>query len=140
MGDAIKEDARQIHPHRDQNLLITGIVKHGDIDKGFADAQHMAEMSFSTSYVEHAYIEPEAGAAWMDGDTVVIQAYTQAPIMDRDETAKVLGLAEEKVRIIPSATGGGFGSKLICLFSHYLGWLLLKRVSHAAWFIHAMNP
>lgn len=126
VGDAIKEDARQIHPHRDQNLLITGIVKHGDIDKGFADAQHMAEMSFSTSYVEHAYIEPEAGAAWMDGDTVVIQACTQAPIMDRDETAKVLGLAEEKVRIIPSATGGGFGSKLDLSVQPLLGLVTLK--------------
>lgn len=123
---AIKDGALQIHPHRDQNLLITGVVKHGDIDAGFATAEHVAEMTFSTGYVEHAYIEPEAGAAWMDGDTVVIQACTQAPIMDRDDTAKVLGLAQEKVRIIPSATGGGFGSKLDVSVQPLLGLVALK--------------
>ena len=45
-----------------------------------------------TPYIEHAYIEPEAGAAWMEGDTLVIRACTQAPVMDRDDTARVLGL------------------------------------------------
>ena len=46
--------------------------------------------------VEHAYIEPEAGFAVMDGDTLVITACTQAPYMDRDDTAKVLGLLPER--------------------------------------------
>ena len=36
------------------------------------------------AYVEHAYIEPEAGFAAWDGDTLVIRACTQAPYMDRD--------------------------------------------------------
>jgi xanthine dehydrogenase molybdopterin-binding subunit B len=68
--------------------------------------------AIETSYVEHAYIEPEAGWAEMDGDTLVIRACTQAPYMDRDDTAPVLGLPPDKVRIVPTATGGGFGSKL----------------------------
>ena len=42
--------------------------------------------------------------------------------MDRDERTSA-GLAEEKVRIIPSATGGALDQNWICLFSHYLGWL-----------------
>ncbi len=65
-----------------------------------------------TGFVEHAYIEPEAGAAWMEDGVVTIRACTQAPFMDRDDTAAVLGLPPERVRIIPSAVGGGFGSKL----------------------------
>ena len=66
----------------------------------------------ATAFVEHAYIEPEAGVAWMEGDTLVIRACTQAPVMDRDDVATVLGLPPERVRIIPPASGGGFGSKL----------------------------
>jgi CO/xanthine dehydrogenase Mo-binding subunit len=62
-------------------------------------------------YVEHAYIEPEAGVAWVDGNILVIQACTQAPMKDRDDPARVLGLPQERVRIIPTAAGGGFGSK-----------------------------
>ena len=49
-----------------------------------------------TAFVEHAYIEPEAGAAWLDGDTLVIRACTQAPVMDRDDTAAILGLPPER--------------------------------------------
>lgn len=123
---ALADGTTLIHAHRENNILISGIVKHGDIDKGFGAADHIAEMSFSTSYVEHAYIEPEAGVAWMDGDTVVIQACTQAPIMDRDDTAKVLGLPVEKIRIIPSATGGGFGAKLDVSVQPLLGLVALK--------------
>ena len=57
-------------------------------------------------------METEAGAAWLDGDTLVIRACTQAPFMDRDDTAAILGLPPGRVRILPSAVGGGFGTKL----------------------------
>ncbi|MCK5621205.1 MAG: molybdopterin-dependent oxidoreductase, partial [Alphaproteobacteria bacterium] len=61
---------------------------------------------------EHAYIEPEAGWARRVGDRIEIFATTQAPYMDLEETANILGLERDQVRIIPSACGGGFGSKL----------------------------
>ena len=67
---------------------------------------------FRTGLVEHAYIEPEAGAAWLDGDTVVVRVSTQTPWMDVDDTAAILGLPPARVRIVPSAVGGGFGGKL----------------------------
>ena len=64
------------------------------------------------AFVEHAYIEPEAGYARRVGDRIEIVACTQTPVMDRDEVAHVLGLSAKPVRIIPTATGGGFGGKL----------------------------
>ncbi|MCP5088113.1 MAG: molybdopterin-dependent oxidoreductase [Rhodobacteraceae bacterium] len=101
-----------IHMNRKGNVLITGRVVSGDADAALANAVHVAEGEFETAYVEHAYIEPEAGVAWMEGDVLNIHACTQAPVMDRDETAKVLNLPKDKLRIRPAATGGGFGSKL----------------------------
>ena len=101
-----------VHADRTDNLLIAGLVKHGDAVEKLASSAHVATTSIETAYVEHAYIEPEAGVAWMDGDTLTIWACTQAPVMDLEDTSKVLGLPIDKVRIIPSATGGGFGSKL----------------------------
>ena len=56
----------------------------------------------------------------------MVQACTQAPFMDRDDTAKVLGLLPEKVRIIPAAAGGGFGAKLDLSVQPLIGLAVLK--------------
>jgi aldehyde oxidoreductase len=109
---ALAPEADRIHPHREQNVLVRGRVVCGDVEQALADADHVVEGEYETGFVEHAYIEPEAGFARRVGDTIEIQACTQSPYMDRADIAKILGIAPEKVRIIPTAVGGGFGSKL----------------------------
>ena len=115
-----------LHPTRSGNLLIEGKVIKGDATAALAKAAHVVEGRVETTYVEHAYIEPEAGAAWMEGDTLCIRACTQAPVMDRDDTALILGLPPDRVRILPSATGGGFGSKLDVSLQPLIGLVALK--------------
>jgi aldehyde oxidoreductase len=124
--EAEAEDAALIHPARPRNLLIEGHVKRGDAARALATSAHVVEGSFSTSHVEHAYIEPEAGAAWMEGEVLVIRACTQAPGMDLEDTATVLNLSQDRVRIIPSAVGGGFGSKLDLSLQPLIGLVALK--------------
>jgi CO/xanthine dehydrogenase Mo-binding subunit/aerobic-type carbon monoxide dehydrogenase small subunit (CoxS/CutS family) len=109
---ALGESAFILHDFAPDNVLTRGRVERGDVEAGFAQAAHLATGSFETGFVEHAYIEPEAGYARRVGDTIEVFACTQAPYMDRDEVARVLGLQLEDVRIIPSACGGGFGGKL----------------------------
>jgi CO/xanthine dehydrogenase Mo-binding subunit/aerobic-type carbon monoxide dehydrogenase small subunit (CoxS/CutS family) len=111
------EDARagrgpDLHAHARGNVLCRGRVKAGDVEAGFAGAAHRAAVSVDTGFVEHAYIEPEAGYARRIGDRIEIVACTQTPYMDRDELALILGLRQDQVRVIPTATGGGFGGKL----------------------------
>ena len=115
-----------VHDNRPDNLLIAGVVRRGDAEAALANAVHVAEAQAETPYIEHAYIEPEAGVAWLEGDTLVIQACTQAPVMDRDDTARVLGLDPHKLRIIPAAAGGGFGSKLDLSLQPLIGLVALK--------------
>ncbi len=117
--------AMPLHEDRANNVLVTGNVRSGDAEAALSGAAHVVQGAIATSFVEHAYIEPEAGCAWMDGDVVVIQACTQAPYMDRDDTARVLGLDPERVRIIPAATGGGFGSKIDVSLQPLLGLVAL---------------
>jgi aldehyde oxidoreductase len=113
MDDALADGADPVHPGRAGNVLVNGRVVRGDVEKAFADnALVTVAGDFTTGFVEHAYIEPEAGFARRVGDRIEVQACTQSPYMDRDDVAKVLGIAPEAVRIIPTAVGGGFGSKL----------------------------
>jgi aldehyde oxidoreductase len=109
---ALDPAAPQLQDKRPGNILVRGHVEKGDIDAAFALAGVTVEGTFETAFVEHAYIEPEAGWARRVGDRIEITASTQAPYMDRDDTAAIMGLAPEAIRIIPSACGGGFGSKL----------------------------
>ncbi|AZL60854.1 2Fe-2S iron-sulfur cluster binding domain-containing protein [Tabrizicola piscis] len=115
-----------IHPDRPGNILIEGQVRKGNAAKALTSSAHVVEGTMTTAFVEHAYIEPEAGAAWMDGDQLVIRACTQAPGMDREDTAAVLGLTVDRVRIIPSAVGGGFGSKLDLSLQPLIGLVALR--------------
>jgi aldehyde oxidoreductase len=112
IDDALAAGAGLIHPHRERNVLVSGRVVCGDVETALGEAEFVAEGEYETGFVEHAYIEPEAGFARRVGDGIEIQACTQSPYMDRDDLAKILGISAQKVRIIPTAVGGGFGSKL----------------------------
>ncbi|MER8962901.1 molybdopterin-dependent oxidoreductase [Mesorhizobium sp. M0701] len=131
-GEAQAGGAQLVHENRPSNLLTSGFVERGDPEAALAGATFVVSGAIDTSYVEHAYIEPEAGYAFMDGDTLVVVACTQAPYMDRDDTAKVLGLAPEQVRIVPTATGGGFGSKLDVSLQPLIGLVAMKTGRPAA--------
>ena len=130
--DALKDGADLLHDSRPGNILTTGLVERGDPEAALKSAAHVVSGTIETSYVEHAYIEPEAGFARMDGDTLVVSVCTQAPHMDRDDTALVLGLPPEKVRIVPTATGGGFGSKIDVSLQPLIGLVALKTGRPAA--------
>ena len=109
---ALAPDAVRIHPSRENNVLVRGRVVRGDAEKALAEADVVVEDEYETGFIEHAYIEPEAGFARRVNDRIEIQACTQAPYMDRTDIAQILGIAPEAVRIIPTAVGGGFGAKL----------------------------
>jgi CO/xanthine dehydrogenase Mo-binding subunit/aerobic-type carbon monoxide dehydrogenase small subunit (CoxS/CutS family) len=125
-GEARRAGAPLVHAARPGNILVQGFVERGDPDAAMADAAIVATGRIDTSHVEHAYVEPEAGSAWMDGDTLVIRACTQSAGIDRDETSAILDLPTERVRIIPTATGGGFGSKLDVSLQPLIGLVALK--------------
>ena len=110
--DALAPGAELIHATRENNVLVRGRVVRGDVEKALSESDVVVEGEYETGFIEHAYIEPEAGFARRVGDQIEIQACTQAPYMDRADIARILGIAPEAVRIIPTAVGGGFGAKL----------------------------
>ncbi|MBE0614211.1 MAG: molybdopterin-dependent oxidoreductase [Burkholderiales bacterium] len=114
------------------NVLLDGWVRKGKAAAAFAACAAVAEAEFETGFVEHAYIEPEAGWAERIGDRLEIHVTTQTPYMDRDEMAVVMKLKREQIRIVPTACGGGFGGKLDLSVQPLIGvaaWLLGKPVA-----------
>ena len=87
-------------------------MARGDAVSALSDAPAIARGGFRTAFVEHAYIEPEAGYAKRVGDRIEVYASTQAPYMDKEEVRDVLGISDDAVRIVPVTCGGGFGGKL----------------------------
>lgn len=114
------KDAPQLHKGRAGNLLVKGLVRKGAPEDALAQAATVVEGSFTTGFIEHAYIEPEAGFARRVGDRIEIWACTQAPHMDRDDLALIMDLPREAIRILPSAVGGGFGAKLDLSMQPYI--------------------
>lgn len=128
-AEAQADGAPPLHANRKRNRLIGGLVRRGGLEAEFAAADKVASGEFETKFIEHAYIEPEAGYARPEGDKIAVHACTQAPYMDRHDLAGILGLEPEDVRIIPSSVGGGFGSKLDISLQPYvaLAALVLDR-------------
>ena len=126
MASAMAEGAALLHEARAGNVMCGGFVAHGDADGALARAAVIAEGRFTTSFVEHAYIEPEAGFAEIVNGRVEVHACTQAPVMDLDTLEQVLGMDRARIRVVPTATGGGFGAKLDVSVQPYLAIAALK--------------
>ncbi len=110
--EAMRPDAVVIHPERgDSNVLAHYKIRKGDVEAAFAEADVIVEGVYHTPWQEHAYLQPEAGLAWLEGDQVVVNVAGQWMHEDRQQIAHALGWPEERVRVEYSAVGGAFGGR-----------------------------
>jgi CO/xanthine dehydrogenase Mo-binding subunit len=111
--------------HEKGNLLFRRRVVRGDAASAFSSCAVVVQKIYKTSCLEHCYLEPDAGAGWVESDgTLVIIASTQNPHYDHAEVTSLLGMDDGRIRIIQAATGGGFGSKLDLNMQGFIGLAL----------------
>jgi CO/xanthine dehydrogenase Mo-binding subunit len=121
---ALLPDAPQVH--ESGNLLARWHVRSGDLESAFARASVVVEGDYRTQVVDAAYLEPESGVAWVDSDGVItIRVSTQVIEHFRD-VADVLDVPHNRVRVIGTYLGGGFGGKEDVTVEVYLGLLAWK--------------
>jgi selenium-dependent xanthine dehydrogenase len=114
---ARSDDAPLVHEEwKTGNLLQHIKVRHGDVERGFAEADMIVERTYRTPTTEHAFMEPECAIgvpAGYDGehDKLTVYVGSQIPYQDRSQIARVLGLRDEQVRVRGTLIGGGFGGK-----------------------------
>ena len=110
---ALRTDAPILHPDRgDTNVCVHYKIRKGDVDEAFAKADVIVEGQYQTPVQEHAYLQPEAGLAYMDDEGhVTIEVGGQWTHADRETIAHALGLPNEMIRVIYPAIGGAFGGR-----------------------------
>ena len=131
---AAEAGAPLVHDGRDDGNLLKHIkIDKGDTESGFAEADVIVEQTYRTQATEHLFLEPECSigipagydpgsfggtldAAAVRGETArhektTIYVGSQIPYQDRSQTAAALGVEPDKVRIVATLMGGGFGGK-----------------------------
>lgn len=110
--DALKPGASQVHPAYAGNIIKHIPIRKGDVAQGFAHADVIIEGEYHTPYQEHAYLQPEAGLAYIDAaGRVTVVVGGQWTHEDQEQIAHALDLPLDKVRVIYPAIGGAFGGR-----------------------------
>jgi xanthine dehydrogenase molybdenum-binding subunit len=93
------------------NAVARWKIRKGDLEAGMAEADAIIENTFKMPFVEHAYLEPDGGVAWIDEQGVInIRVCTQV-IEHFRSIARALDVPQNRIRIRGTMVGGGFGSK-----------------------------
>ena len=93
------------------NIVARYKVRKGDLEAGMAEADQIIENTFKMPFVEHAYLEPDGGVAWVDEQGVInIRVCTQV-IEHFRSIARALDVPQNRIRVRGTMVGGGFGSK-----------------------------
>jgi CO/xanthine dehydrogenase Mo-binding subunit len=95
---AMRPDAPQLEPTG--NVISRWKIRKGDIEVGFREADVVVEQTYRTGFIDHAFIEPEAGVGWLDENGVITLRVATQVIEHFRDVANVLGLPHSRVRIV----------------------------------------
>jgi len=122
--EAMEEGAPLVHSGG--NLLAHKRVCRGDARGAIARSAHVIRKHFSTPWTEHAFLEPECALSYPDGDSICILSTDQGTYATQHETAPMLDLPLEKVKVQNMLVGGGFGGKEDVTVQHLSALAALK--------------
>lgn len=108
---ALAPDAPLVHAERRDNVLLHQKIRKGDVDAAFAQCDVVLNGRFTTTWQEHAFLQPDAGIAFYEGETLVIETAGQWLHEDRRQLAAMLCLPEDAVVVRYATIGGAFGGR-----------------------------
>ncbi|NOY07735.1 MAG: xanthine dehydrogenase family protein molybdopterin-binding subunit [Spirochaetes bacterium] len=124
--EALKPEAPLVHPDLGNYSYMKGVfqpqahtniphvqkIRHGDIEKGFKDADYIIEESFYNPPVQHVPLETHTVICQaLPGDKVLIYTSAQSPFTVRNLFSVCFGMPLENIRVKIPYVGGGFGGK-----------------------------
>jgi len=130
---ALEPGAPLVHEERGTNLLLHVPIRKGDATRALAAADIVLDGLFTTSWQEHAFLQPEAGVARVDeAGRVVVETAGQWLHEDRRQIAAILRVPDEEVIVRYAAIGGAFGGREDLSIQHLLAlaaWRLKRPVA-----------
>ena len=109
---ALEDGSPLVHEQFGTNKVCDWSLGGGDLEAGFAEADVIIERRIVNHRMAGAAIEPRGVLAEYRGDRLTVWSSTQVPHFLRLFLAILLGIGEDRVRVIAPEVGGGFGSKL----------------------------
>lgn len=108
--EAMKPEAPKLYG--DSNVATRVTIQLGDLEAGWKEADEILEETFRTQMVEHCHLEPHAALAEVDERGVVtVYSSVQRPFLIASDLSSVLQVPMNRVRVVATAIGGGFGGK-----------------------------
>ena len=111
-----------LHADIHKNIAASNKGEIGNVDEAFAYSDAVVEATYQTSQIQHTPLEPHICFAKMEGGRLTVYASTQVPYHVRRIVGWVTGLPENKVHIIKTRVGGGYGSKQDILIEDLTGY------------------
>jgi len=106
-------DLAELRPVEGTNICTHFKLRRGDIDKGFAESDHIFEDTFTLPAAQHAFLEPHACIAQVEqGQRLTVWSTTQNPFVVRTQLANIFKLPVARVRVVVPYLGGGYGGKV----------------------------
>jgi CO/xanthine dehydrogenase Mo-binding subunit len=106
------KDETLVHPEHATNVIKHFVIRKGDVDAGWAEADVIIEGRYEVPHQEHAYLQPEAAVSYVDEDgRVTVEIAGQWTHEDQTQIAHALDMPREKIRVIYPAIGGAFGGR-----------------------------
>jgi CO/xanthine dehydrogenase Mo-binding subunit len=105
-------DLKHLAGRKHTNVTLDYQLRRGDVEAGFAAADHVFEHTFRTGQVLHVPLESHASIAEPGQESLIIHTASQTPSFVRTEIARLLGWPENRVSVRVPFLGGGFGAKV----------------------------
>jgi len=128
---AMQPGAPQLHPHAQNNIAVNPVMEFGDLEAGFAEADHIFEGVYETQRVHTCYMEPRVCVVDADPEgNFTVHSSMQSLFGLRQKLSYLLEIPESKVRVMkPPYIGGGFGGKLDIGYIEPIAALLSMRTN-----------
>ncbi len=122
--DAMKQGAPIVT--EPDNIVARWRIVKGNADAAMRDADVIVERTYKTQFIDHAYLEPEAGIAWVDENGVLTIRVSTQVVEHFRNIANALQLPQNKVHVMGAMVGGGFGGKEDITVELFIGLAALK--------------